>query len=221
MAVPGRNRTLFRCVLLRLKRCNAERPLRAGLIHSYALCKFMNTWRVYTTRMSPTPNRSSALQCFQRGYALEILNRIMFDSYPGLTHIGMGCLYLSGWGIYHLMGGAFMADWVGHLWLNGGAFISLNWQGIYHLMGGHLWPKWVGQLWQCKAAVSFGNMLKKLLVFRRVPFPIITWPQVLVPLNSRPVDYYREGGTTPHLSLVLFEEPSSLLAFKVLWIYSS
>jgi len=33
-------------------------------------------------------------------------------------------------------------------------------------------------------------------------------------LNSRPVDYYREGGTTPHLRLVLFEEPSSWLAFK-------
>ena len=29
--------------------------------------------------------------------------------------MGMGCLWLNGWGIYHLMGGAFMAYWVGHL----------------------------------------------------------------------------------------------------------
>ena len=27
----------------------------------------------------------------------------------------MGYLWLNGWGIYHLMGGAFMAYWVGHL----------------------------------------------------------------------------------------------------------
>ena len=29
--------------------------------------------------------------------------------------VGMGYLWLNGWGIYHLMGGAFMAYWVGHL----------------------------------------------------------------------------------------------------------
>ena len=29
--------------------------------------------------------------------------------------IGMGYLWLNGWGIYHLMGGTFMAYWVGHL----------------------------------------------------------------------------------------------------------
>ena len=45
--------------------------------------------------------------------------------------MGMGYLWFYGWGIYHLMGGAFMADWVGHLRLNGGAFISLNGWGIY------------------------------------------------------------------------------------------
>jgi len=42
--------------------------------------------------------------------------------------MGMGYLWLNGWGIYHLMGGIFMAYWVGPL--------SLNGQGIYHLMGG-------------------------------------------------------------------------------------
>ena len=29
--------------------------------------------------------------------------------------MGMGYLWLNGWGIYHLMGRAFMAYWVGHL----------------------------------------------------------------------------------------------------------
>ena len=42
---------------------------------------------------------------------------------------------------------------------------------------------------------------QKMLVFRGVPYPIITWPQVSVPLNSWPVAYYRKGGTTPHLRL--------------------
>ena len=52
------------------------------------------------------------------------------------------------------------------------------------------------------------------------------WLQVSVPLNSRPVAYFREGRTTPHLRFVfievfLFEVFSSWLAFTVLWIYSS
>ena len=42
------------------------------------------------------------------------------------------------WGICGLMGGAFMAYWVGHLWLNGRAFISLNGWDIYGLMSGAL-----------------------------------------------------------------------------------
>ena len=50
--------------------------------------------------------------------------------------VGRGIYGLMGVGIYHLMGGAFMAYRVGHLSLNGGAFISLNGWGIYDLMGG-------------------------------------------------------------------------------------
>ena len=34
------------------------------------------------------------------------------------------------------------------------------------------------------------------------------------------MDYYREGGTTPYLRLVLFEEPSSWLAFKKYYVYT-
>ena len=43
----------------------------------------------------------------------------------------IGYLWLNGWGIYHLMGGAFMTYWV----VMDGAFISLNGWGIYDLMG--------------------------------------------------------------------------------------
>ena len=53
---------------------------------SYALCKLMNTWHVYTAHMGPTSNGSSALQHFVHGNALEIRNGIMFDFYPGLPH---------------------------------------------------------------------------------------------------------------------------------------
>ena len=42
-----------------------------------------------------------------------------------IGYMGMGYLWLNGWGIYHLMGGAFMAYWVGHLYhLMGGAFMT-------------------------------------------------------------------------------------------------
>ena len=41
-----------------------------------------------------------------------------------------------------------------------------------------------------------GRYAQKTLVFRGVPLPVITWPQVSVPLNSRPVAFYRKGGTT-------------------------
>ena len=39
--------------------------------------------------------------------------------------------------LYHLMGGAFVTQWAGHLSLNGRAIM---------VWVGHLWPKWVGQL---------------------------------------------------------------------------
>ena len=42
-----------------------------------------------------------------------------------------------------------------------------------------------------------------MLVVRGVPFPIIERLQVSLPLNSRPVAYYRKGGTTTRLRLFL------------------
>ena len=74
---------------------------------------------------------------------------------------------------------------MGHLWLNG-------WS-IYTVM---------------TSCCFVWKYAQKLLDFRGVPFPIITWPQVSVPLNSRPEAYYRGSRTTLHLRL-LFEESSS------------
>ena len=89
---------------------------------------------------------------------------------------------------------------VGHLWLKWVGHLGLKWVG-------HLWLKWVGQLWQSE--ILFLDMLKKSLVFRGVPFPVLAWPRVSVPLNSRPMAYYRKSGTTSRLRLALSEEPSS------------
>ena len=52
---------------------------------SYSLCKLINTWYIYTARMSPTLNGSSALQHFGCSNAIEICNRI-----PGTAT----CLYM-------------------------------------------------------------------------------------------------------------------------------
>ena len=38
---------------------------------------------VHVACMRPVLNRSSVLQCFERGNAVEIRNGIMFDFYPG------------------------------------------------------------------------------------------------------------------------------------------
>ena len=51
------------------------------------LGKLINTCHVYTARMNPALNGSSAQQHFERSNAIEIRNGIMFDFYPGLPHI--------------------------------------------------------------------------------------------------------------------------------------
>ena len=78
MAVPGGNRTLFRCVF------RAHYRVRSAVTQyfryrwgSYVLCKLMNTWHVSTVCMAPTLNGSSVLQHFERGNALEIRKGIM------------------------------------------------------------------------------------------------------------------------------------------------
>ena len=43
--------------------------------------------QVYVAHMSPTLNRSSVLQHFDRSNAVEIRNGTMVDFYPGLLHM--------------------------------------------------------------------------------------------------------------------------------------
>ena len=50
------------------------------------LCKCVKS-RVYPLCMSPALNGSFALECFKRGNAIKVCNRIMFDFYLGLPHI--------------------------------------------------------------------------------------------------------------------------------------
>ena len=54
------------------------------------LGKLINTYHVYTVHMSFALNGSSALERFKHGNVIEIRNRIMFNFYPGLPHIGAG-----------------------------------------------------------------------------------------------------------------------------------
>ena len=95
MAVLGRNQILFRCVFRSHYRIRSTltQYFRYGW-GSYALCKFMNTWHVYRVRMSPTLNRNSVLQRFERGNAIEVRNGIMFNFYPGLPHLRANALQL-------------------------------------------------------------------------------------------------------------------------------
>ena len=69
---------------------NGQNLLGSQIVHN------MFTLEVVSTGGAPTPAGTS------------VFTKHNWD-------MGMGYLWLNGWGIYHLMGGAFMAYWVGHL----------------------------------------------------------------------------------------------------------
>ena len=71
--------------LPRSKRCSAVLPLRVRLTRAVKLHQCVIS--LHIARMSLTLNGSTALQRFERGNAVEIRNRIMFDFYPGLPHV--------------------------------------------------------------------------------------------------------------------------------------
>ena len=54
----------------------------------------------------------------------------------------------------------------------------------YKLMGGALWFNGWGTYDKVSCCFVW-KYAQKILVFRGVPFPIIAWPQVVVPFNSR------------------------------------
>ena len=74
VAVPGRNWTWVFWSHCRVR--SAETQFFRYGWGSYALCKLMNTWSIYTARMCPAFNRSFALQHFEHSNAIEIHNRI-------------------------------------------------------------------------------------------------------------------------------------------------
>ena len=47
---------------------------------THYMCKLMNTYLIYTARVSPALNRSSALERFECGNAIIICNRIMIST---------------------------------------------------------------------------------------------------------------------------------------------
>ena len=59
---------------------------------------YVNTYHVYTARMSPALNRSSALERFECSSAIKIRNGKMFDFYPGQPRMVME-LQFSSWRI--------------------------------------------------------------------------------------------------------------------------
>ena len=88
VAVPGRNRRLFRCVFQSTYRVWSAlaQNFRLGW-GSYTLCEHGKYSWVYPALMSSALNRSSALECFECGNAMEIRNGIMFDFYLGLPRM--------------------------------------------------------------------------------------------------------------------------------------
>ena len=81
VAVPGRNSTLFRRVF-RSHGCvqsAVTQYFRYGW-GSYALCKLMNTWYIYTAHISPTLSGSSALHRFEHVDAIKFMqqNNVQF-----------------------------------------------------------------------------------------------------------------------------------------------
>ena len=58
------------------------------------LCRLIWYSYILAVHMSPTVNRSCALQCFERSSAVKLRNGIMFDFYPGLPHIVGISLYI-------------------------------------------------------------------------------------------------------------------------------
>ena len=65
-----------------ITRCNTVRTLQVGLIRTVYTHEYLTH-----LHMSSTPNRSSALQRFERGNAFEIGDGIMFGFYQELPHI--------------------------------------------------------------------------------------------------------------------------------------
>ena len=85
VAVLGRNRTLFSCVF------QPHYRIQSAIAHNFREGRSSYTLHtqscIYAVHISPARNRSSVLQDFKCGNAVEICDWIMFDFYPGLPQI--------------------------------------------------------------------------------------------------------------------------------------
>ena len=96
MAVLCRNPTLFHCILrlcYRVRNAVAQN-FRCGW-RSYMLHTLIRYWCTYVACMRLALNRSFALQHFERGNAVEIHSRIMFNFYVPGTATLKSRLYIS------------------------------------------------------------------------------------------------------------------------------
>ena len=82
--------------------------------------------------------------------------------------------------------------------------------GIYGLNGWDIYDLMVGETdligWGSYYKLSYcslGKICSKINGLQGSTLPVIAWPQILVPLNSWHVAYYRDGGTTPNIRLIL------------------
>ena len=102
----------------------------------------------------------------------------------------MGHLWLTGISIYDLMGGTFVTKWAGHLSINGW---GSNGKLLFCL-----------EICSKNAGLQGSTLSDHRMTAGFGPFELPT------------CGHYREGGTTPNLRLVLFEESSFRLAFTAL-----
>ena len=83
--VLGRNQTLFHCVFYlyyHIQSAVVQNPTKGG-----AYAHYIDLSGIFSACMSPSLNGSCALQHFEHGNMVELCNRIMFDFYPGLSHM--------------------------------------------------------------------------------------------------------------------------------------
>ena len=98
MAVPGRNRTLFRCVFRSRYGIRSAVNFRYGW-DSYVLSKLMNTWHIYTACMNPTLREVLRYSASNVVAYRNTQRNIMFNFHPGLPHITSFAGLLKRWKI--------------------------------------------------------------------------------------------------------------------------
>ena len=80
---------------------------------TYVWKRFVQLFHLWLNKLSSCSGSNGSSGVVSTGGAPTPAGTSVFTKHN--WDMGMGYLWLNGWGIYHLMGGAFMAYWVGHL----------------------------------------------------------------------------------------------------------